>query len=42
MILGFDLSAMAADLYEEAIIDVVGPDTVLSAPYIIKVEDIFV
>lgn len=33
---GFDLSAMAGDLYEEAIIDVVGPDTVLSAPYVIK------
>lgn len=33
---GFDLSSMAHDLYEEAIIDVVGPDTVLSAPYIIK------
>lgn len=42
VILGFDLSAMADDLYEEAIIDVVGPDTVLSAPYVIKVEVVFV
>lgn len=42
VILGFDLSSMAHDLYEEAIIDVVGPDAVLIAPYIIKVEDVFV
>ncbi|KAJ7505877.1 S-adenosyl-L-methionine-dependent methyltransferase [Mycena galericulata] len=33
---GFDLSTMAKDLYDEAIVDVVGPDTLLSAPYIIK------
>ncbi|GLB38566.1 putative class I-like SAM-binding methyltransferase superfamily, protein arginine N-methyltransferase family protein [Lyophyllum shimeji] len=33
---GFDLSAMAEDLYDDAIIDVVGPDTLLSAPYTIK------
>ncbi|KAF8895249.1 protein arginine N-methyltransferase [Infundibulicybe gibba] len=33
---GFDLSTMASDLYDEAIVDVVGPDTVFSAPYTIK------
>ncbi|KAF9019946.1 S-adenosyl-L-methionine-dependent methyltransferase [Hymenopellis radicata] len=33
---GFDLSAMSGDLYKEAIIDVVGPDTILSAPYTVK------
>lgn len=34
---GFDLSTMAKDLYDEAIVDVVGPDTLLSAPYTVKV-----
>ena len=34
---GFDLSAMAAELYDDAIIDVVGPHTMLSEPYVIKV-----
>ncbi|PBK95719.1 S-adenosyl-L-methionine-dependent methyltransferase [Armillaria gallica] len=33
---GFDLSAMADDMYDEAIIDVVGPNTMISAPYTIK------
>ncbi|KAJ7776814.1 S-adenosyl-L-methionine-dependent methyltransferase [Mycena maculata] len=33
---GFDLSTMSKDLYEEAIVDVVGPDTLLSAPYTVK------
>ncbi|KAK0449453.1 S-adenosyl-L-methionine-dependent methyltransferase [Armillaria borealis] len=33
---GFDLSAMADDMYDEAIIDVVGPETIISAPYTIK------
>lgn len=28
---------MAEDLYEEAIVDVLGPNTMLSAPYTIKV-----
>jgi len=34
---GFDLSAMATDLYDDAIIDVVGPHSMLSEPYVIKV-----
>ncbi|KAK0244548.1 S-adenosyl-L-methionine-dependent methyltransferase [Armillaria nabsnona] len=33
---GFDLSAMADDMYDEAIIDVVGPNTIISTPYTIK------
>ncbi|KAK0459992.1 S-adenosyl-L-methionine-dependent methyltransferase [Desarmillaria tabescens] len=33
---GFDLSAMSDDMYDEAIIDVVGPKTIISAPYTIK------
>ncbi|KAJ7465038.1 protein arginine N-methyltransferase [Mycena latifolia] len=33
---GFDLSTMSQELYDEAIVDVVGPDTVLSAPYPVK------
>ncbi|KAK0222152.1 S-adenosyl-L-methionine-dependent methyltransferase [Armillaria fumosa] len=33
---GFDLSAMADDMYDEAIIDVVGPDAIISTPYTIK------
>ncbi|EPT00251.1 hypothetical protein FOMPIDRAFT_1023851 [Fomitopsis schrenkii] len=33
---GFDLSAMGTDVYEDAIVDVVGPEAVLSEPYTIK------
>ncbi|KAJ7618910.1 protein arginine N-methyltransferase [Mycena polygramma] len=33
---GFDLSTMSQDLYDEAIVDVVGPETLLSAPYTVK------
>ncbi|KAJ6455461.1 protein arginine N-methyltransferase [Mycena sanguinolenta] len=33
---GFDLSIMAHDLYDEAIVDVVGPQTLLSAPDTVK------
>ncbi|KAJ7162891.1 protein arginine N-methyltransferase [Mycena filopes] len=33
---GFDLSTMAAEIYDEAIVDVVGPETLLSAPYTVK------
>ncbi|KAJ6453197.1 protein arginine N-methyltransferase [Mycena vitilis] len=33
---GFDLSTMSQDLYDEAIVDVVGPETILSAPYTVK------
>ena len=34
------MSVMAADLYEEAIIDVVGPETLLSEPVTVKVIEI--
>ena len=34
---GFDLSTMADSLYDEAIVDVIGPDTIISEPYVIKV-----
>ncbi|KAF8194371.1 arginine N-methyltransferase 3 [Mycena galopus ATCC 62051] len=33
---GFDLSTMSHDLYDEAIVDVVGPETLLSAPHVVK------
>ncbi|KAG2127388.1 S-adenosyl-L-methionine-dependent methyltransferase [Suillus cothurnatus] len=33
---GFDLSVMANDVYEEAIVDVVGPDSMASEPYLLK------
>jgi hypothetical protein len=37
LLLGFDLSIMANDLYDEAIIDVVAPEALLSKAYPIKV-----
>lgn len=33
---GYDMSPMSTDLYEEAIVDVVGPETMLSDPFVIK------
>ncbi|KAJ7868782.1 protein arginine N-methyltransferase [Mycena olivaceomarginata] len=36
-IYGFDLSTMSQDLYDEAIVDVVGPETILSTPSVVKV-----
>ncbi|TFK90975.1 protein arginine N-methyltransferase [Polyporus arcularius HHB13444] len=33
---GFDLSAMATDVYDDAVVDVVGPETVVSEPVVIK------
>jgi len=33
---GFDSSTMSHELYDEAIVDVVGPETLLSAPYTVK------
>jgi type I protein arginine methyltransferase len=39
--LGFDLSVMAENTFDEAIVDVVGPETMLSAPYTIKVGSTF-
>jgi len=38
VLLGFDLSIMANDLYDEAIIDVVAPEALLSNSYPIKVS----
>ncbi|KAJ7874239.1 protein arginine N-methyltransferase [Mycena olivaceomarginata] len=35
-IYGFDLSTMSQDLYDEAIVDVVGPETILSTPSVVK------
>jgi protein arginine N-methyltransferase 3 len=36
-VVGFDLSVMADGLYDEDIVDVVGPDAIVSEPYVIKV-----
>ncbi|KZT63364.1 S-adenosyl-L-methionine-dependent methyltransferase [Daedalea quercina L-15889] len=33
---GFDLSAMGKDVYDDAIVDVVGPETILSEPCTVK------
>jgi len=33
---GFDLSIMAEGMFDEAIVDVVGPDAIVSEPYVIK------
>jgi type I protein arginine methyltransferase len=38
LLLGFDLSIMANDLYDEAIIDIVAPEALLSKAYPIKVS----
>ncbi|KAF4577438.1 Protein arginine N-methyltransferase 3-like C2H2 zinc finger domain-containing protein [Pleurotus pulmonarius] len=35
-IYGFDLSTMAEDVFDNAIIDVVGPESLLSEPYVVK------
>ncbi|KAI0322098.1 protein arginine N-methyltransferase [Amylostereum chailletii] len=35
-IYGYDLSAMAEEVYDEAVVDVVGPDTMMSEPQEIK------
>ena len=37
-IIGFDMSAMMEEVYEEAIIDIVKPETLISYPVIIKVR----
>lgn len=36
--IGFDLSAMGEHVYDDAIVDVVGPDSLASAPFVIKVS----
>ncbi|KXN82845.1 Ribosomal protein arginine N-methyltransferase rmt3 [Leucoagaricus sp. SymC.cos] len=33
---GFDMSVMSQGLYDEAIVDVVGPETMASKPYVVK------
>jgi protein arginine N-methyltransferase 3 len=33
---GFDLSAMAEHVYNDAVVDVVGPEAMISAPYAVK------
>lgn len=38
VVTGFDLSEMGKDVFNDAIIDVVGSDTVMSEPYMIKVR----
>ncbi|EKM49814.1 uncharacterized protein PHACADRAFT_131660 [Phanerochaete carnosa HHB-10118-sp] len=38
-IYGFDLSAMTNDVYEDAIVDIVGPETLVSEP--VSVKDLF-
>ncbi|KAH9850155.1 S-adenosyl-L-methionine-dependent methyltransferase [Lenzites betulinus] len=35
-IYGFDLSAMAKNVYNEAVVDIVGPETLYSAPVVVK------
>jgi protein arginine N-methyltransferase 3 len=35
---GFEMTPMAEEVYAEAVIDVVGPETMLSAPQVIKVR----
>ncbi|KAH9073434.1 S-adenosyl-L-methionine-dependent methyltransferase [Lactarius deliciosus] len=35
-IYGFDLSVMGEDVFNDAVVDIVGPDTVMSEPYMIK------
>ncbi|TFY77813.1 hypothetical protein EWM64_g6197 [Hericium alpestre] len=34
----FDLSAMAEEVYDDAIVDVVGPDSMVSEPYTVKLD----
>jgi protein arginine N-methyltransferase 3 len=34
--IGFDLSVMAHDVYDEAIINIVSPDSLTSQPYLLK------
>ena len=37
IITGFDLSVMGEDVFKDAVVDIVGSDTVMSEPYMIKV-----
>ena len=37
MLSGFDLSAMSVDVYNEAIVDVVGEDTLITNTVVVKV-----
>ncbi len=40
--IGFDLSAMGEEVYLDSVVDVVGPETLVSEPYAIKVRVAFV
>jgi hypothetical protein len=35
---GFDLSAMSEHVYDDAVVDVVGPESLVSEPFVIKVS----
>ena len=35
---GFDMSAVATDVYDDAIVDIVNPDGVISTVYVVKVR----
>ena len=35
---GFDLSEMGTNVYDDAVVDVVGPETVVSHPVVVKVR----
>lgn len=35
---GFDMTAMSEGSYDEAIVDIVGPETVASEPFVVKVS----
>ena len=37
-ITGLDLSVMSEDVFNDAVMDIVGSDTVMSEPYMIKVR----
>jgi len=38
IMVGFDMTAMSEGSWDEAIVDVVGPETVASEPFVIKVS----
>jgi hypothetical protein len=38
IITGLDLSVMSEDVFNDAVMDIVGSDTVMSEPYMIKVR----
>jgi len=38
IVIGFDMTAMSEGSCDEAIVDVVGPETIASEPFVIKVS----